>query len=131
MHSSIKDMQVIFKAPWVSLRHADWGGITVETGEVRETVDPTRSHPLFKGLPDDRCQCPHWGYVLKGQRHYEFADHEEVYNAGEAYYIPPGHLPVAVGGCEYVEFSPTDQMLETLEVLERNMKAMQSAERSG
>ena len=22
---------------------------------------------LFKGLPDDRCQCPHWGVVLKGK----------------------------------------------------------------
>ncbi len=131
MHSSIKDMQVILEAPWVILRHVDWGGITVETGEVRETVDPTLSHPLFKGLPDDRCPCPHWGYVLRGQRHYKFADHEEVYNAGEAYYVPPGHLPVAVVGCEFVEFSPTDQMLEMMEVLERNMKAIQSAERSG
>ena len=23
--------------------------------------------PLFEGLPDDRCQCPHWGYVLRGK----------------------------------------------------------------
>ena len=22
---------------------------------------------LFRGLPDDRCQCPHWGVVLKGK----------------------------------------------------------------
>ncbi len=131
MHSSIKDMQVSLESPWVTLRHADWSGMTVEQGVVRQTVDPALAAPLFKGLPDDRCQCPHWGYVLKGERHYKFADHEEVYNAGEAYYVPPGHTPVAVAGCEFVELSPTDQMLETMEVLERNTRAMQSAERSG
>ncbi len=131
MHSSVNEMQIILKAPWVTLHHVDWGGMTVEMGDVRQTIDPALADPLFKGLPDDRCQCPHWGYVLKGQRHYKFADHEEVYNAGEAYYVPPGHTPVAEAGCEFVEISPTDQMLETMEVLERNMKAMQSAERSG
>lgn len=131
MHSSIKDMQVVLKPAWITLRHADWSGMTVEHGVVHQTVDPALAAPLFKGLPDDLCQCPHWGYVLKGERQYRFADHEEVYNAGEAYYAPPGHMPVAVAGCEFIEFSPTDQMLETMEVLERNMKGMRSAERSG
>ncbi len=130
MHGSIKDLQVYLKAPWVTIRHAEWGGMTVELGDVRLTVDPALADPLFKGLPDDRCQCPHWGYVLKGQRRYKFADQEEVYNAGDAYYVPPGHIPVAVAGCEFIEFSPTDQMDKTLEVLERNMKTMPSAERS-
>src|SRR6202043_1553148 len=23
--------------------------------------------PATKGLPDDLCQCPHWGYLLKGR----------------------------------------------------------------
>ncbi len=32
--------------------------------------------PLFQGLPDDRCQCPHWGYVIKGELRYRFASHE-------------------------------------------------------
>ena len=22
---------------------------------------------FFRGLPDDRCQCPHWGYVISGK----------------------------------------------------------------
>jgi hypothetical protein len=131
MHGSMKDMQIILKAPWVTLRHVDWGGMTVEQGVVHQTVDPALSDLLFKGLPDDRCQCPHWGYVLRGQRHYKFADHEEVYTVGEVYYVPPGHGPVAVADCEFLELSPTDQMLETMEVLERNTRAMQSAERQG
>ena len=30
--------------------------------------------PLFKGLPDDRCQCAHWGYVIKGKVTFTFTD---------------------------------------------------------
>ena len=30
--------------------------------------------PLFAGLPDDRCQCPHWGYVIKGKVKFTYAD---------------------------------------------------------
>jgi hypothetical protein len=41
--------------------------------------------PLFKGLPDDRCQCPHWGVGLKGKLVYHCADGDDVITAGEAY----------------------------------------------
>jgi hypothetical protein len=75
--------------------------------------------PLFKGLPDDRCQCPHWGYVM-AYRH----DREEVFETGEAYYAPPGHTPKIVAGTELVEFIPTEEMNKTLEVETRNMEQM-------
>ena len=39
--------------------------------------------PLFVGLPDDRCQCAHLGYVLKGKVKFTYADgSEEVYETG-------------------------------------------------
>src|SRR5262245_38308132 len=66
-------------------------------------MDPA---PFFRGLPDDRCQCPHWGYVLKGKITFRFADREETYEEGDAYYAPPGHTPLMFEGCEVVEFSP-------------------------
>ena len=56
-----------------------------------QDIDAT---PLLKGLPDDRCQCPHWGYVIKGRLTFRFADHEEVFEAGDAFYLPPGHVPL-------------------------------------
>ena len=55
---------------------------------------------------------------------YRYADHEEVYGAGELYYASPGHIPTAEAGCEYVELSPSDQLAKTMQVVERNMKAM-------
>jgi hypothetical protein len=77
---------------------------------------------LFRGLPDDRCQCPHWGVVMKGKLKYTETDGEEtVINAGEAYYVPPGHLPYLYAGTEVIEFSPTAQLQETLAVIEKNM----------
>jgi hypothetical protein len=36
-----------------------------------EDIDAT---PFMKGLPDDRCQCPHWGYVFKGKMTARYAD---------------------------------------------------------
>jgi hypothetical protein len=76
---------------------------------------------LFKGLPDDRCQCPHWGVVLKGKLKYTSDDGEFTASAGEAYYAPPGHLPYLYAGTEVIEFSPTRQLQDTLAVIEKNM----------
>lgn len=123
MRGSINDFPIDMETPDVTIRHLEWGGMIVERGEVRQTVDPG---PLFRGLPDDRCQCPHWGYVLKGSLRYRFADREEVYSAGDAYYAPPGHLPILDAGCEYVEFSPAGPYAQTVAAIERNLQAMAS-----
>jgi hypothetical protein len=76
--------------PVVDLR-GELDGYTVSFTLVLEDIDAT---PLLKGLPDDRCQCPHWGYVLKGRMTARYADRDEVFEAGDAFYTPPGHVPV-------------------------------------
>jgi hypothetical protein len=121
MHSKQTDVPVAFEIPEGKMRYIEWGGMTIEMGDFAQTVDPA---DLFKGLEDDRCQCPHWGVVTKGTLRYRYADHEEVYSAGEIYYAPPGHLPILEAGAEYVEFSPTDELAKTMAVVERNMAAM-------
>lgn len=78
---------------------------------------------LFRGLPDDRCQCPHWGYVVAGKVTFHFADRDETYQAGDAYYAPPGHTPELFAGTELVEFSPTDALGETIAVVMGNLEA--------
>jgi len=82
---------------------------------------------LFRGLPDDRCQLPRWGYVLTGRVTFRFADREETYEAGDAYYVPPGHTPVHHAGAELVEFSPTDVLGETIPVVMQNLQAAGAA----
>ncbi|HXG77571.1 MAG TPA: hypothetical protein VNJ53_13480 [Gaiellaceae bacterium] len=102
----------------------NFGPFTV--GFERYTADADLA-PLFRGLPDDRCQCPHLGYVQQGQVKFTFADgRDEVYRAGEAYYAPPGHTPYLYAGTELVEFSPSAELQQTLEVVSRNLEATSS-----
>jgi hypothetical protein len=99
------------------------GDFVVAFSTFHEGGDAT---PLFKGLPDDRCQAAHWGYIFKGKVTFRYADHDEVYEAGDAYYAPPGHIPVVEAGTEGVEFSTAAEFEQTLEVLERNLAVLQS-----
>jgi len=105
-------------------RHEDVNGYTVQFVSFRQDIDGT---PLLKGQPDDSCQCPHWGYVLKGRVTFRFADHEEVLEAGDAFHLPPGHVPVVEAGTEYVQFSPSDELATVAAAMEKNMQEMQSA----
>jgi hypothetical protein len=67
---------------------------------------------------------PPLGYVVRGSVTFLYADHDEVYKSGDAYYAPPGHVPVVAAGTEIVEFSPTEEYARTMEVLGRNLAAM-------
>jgi len=70
--------------------------------------------PALKGLPDDLCQCPHWGYMIKGRVRMRTTDGDRVYNAGEAFYWAPGHAPEALEDSEYVDVSPTNELEEVI-----------------
>lgn len=102
--------------------HADeLEGYAVNFVEFRADLDAT---PLMKGLPGDRCQCPHWGYVIRGTMTFRYADRLEVYQAGDAYYAPPGHVPVQhEPGTQVVQFSPATELRETEAVVMRNAMA--------
>jgi hypothetical protein len=91
-------------------RSSELGGYTVNF------VTITKSHdlaPMLASLPGGNCSCPHWGYVLKGRMIVRYPDREETVEAGEAFYMPPGHAPEAEEGTELIQFSPTDQLAET------------------
>jgi mannose-6-phosphate isomerase-like protein (cupin superfamily) len=105
-------------------RHEDLAGYTTSFTTIRQGADLA---PMLKGLPDDRCQCPHWGYVFKGRLTWRFADREEVCEAGDAFYVPPGHTPAAEAGSEFLQISPADELREVTAAVMRNMQAMQGA----
>jgi hypothetical protein len=105
-------------------RHEDVNGYTVNFVSFRTAVDAS---PLLKGLPDDRCPCPHWGYVLKGRLTYRFSDHDETFSAGDAFYLPAGHVPLAEAGSEILQFSPAAELREVDAVMMRNVQALQQA----
>ena len=105
-------------------RHEDVGGYTVNFVTFNADVDATE---LMRGLPDDRCQCPHWGYVLKGRIPFRFADRDEVVEAGDAFYLPPGHVPIVEAGTEIVQFSPSEPLHEVSRHLEAKMREAMAA----
>ncbi|WP_086558679.1 hypothetical protein [Streptomyces africanus] len=71
--------------------------------------------PALEGLPGDACQVPHWGFLLKGRIRMRTASGEEEYEAGQAYYWGPGHVPVALEDSEFVEFSPNEDFRQVIE----------------
>ena len=91
-------------------RREDMDGYTVEF--VSFGADSDLDGPL-SSLPDGACQCPHWGYVLAGRMRFVYGDREEVYEAGDAFYTPPGHRPYVEAGTELLQFSPTEALAET------------------
>ncbi|HEY2223168.1 hypothetical protein [Actinomycetospora sp.] len=105
-------------------RTEELGGYTLNFTSIREDSDLT---PLLKGLPGDSCQCPHWGYLFTGRLTVRYADHEETIEAGDAFYMPPGHVPAAQAGSRFVQFSPTEAYGITLAALQKNMQAMHGA----
>jgi len=102
----------------------DVDGYTVNIVRFNQDIDST---PLLKGLPGDKCHCPHWGYVLSGKVTFGLEDHDEVCEAGDAFYVQPGHTQQAEAGTEYLQFSPSKELHEVDEAIMRNMQAMQSA----
>jgi hypothetical protein len=104
-------------------RYVELGDYTVAFESFHTEFDPA---PLFAGLPDDRCQCEHWGLVVSGTIEFRYADHTEIYNAGDVYVAPAGHLPWPHAGSEVVEFSPTAPLQATMAVVGANMAAAAS-----
>ena len=95
------------------------GGYTVGFETYTADADLT---PLFVGLPNNQCQCAHWGYVVKGRVTFKSADGDETFETGDAYYVGPGHTPILYAGTEVIEFSPTNELQRTLAVVEKNMQ---------
>jgi len=109
----------------VAERREDLDGTAVQFLTANQDLDGT---PLMKGLPDDRCSSAHWGYVFKGRLTFDCGDHEEVFEAGDAFCLGPGHIPIgSEPGTEYLQFSPAHDLQIVSETIMRNVQAMQEA----
>ncbi len=81
-----------------------FGKISGEYFTLSAGVDTT---PLFLGLEGNLCQCPHWGFVLKGRLTTTDAEgKQETVNANDLFYWPAGHNVKVDADAEIVMFSP-------------------------
>jgi len=88
----------------------DASGFGQLSGEYFTLAAGVDTSPLFKGLDGDLCQCPHWGFVLRGQLTTTDAlGVEETVKANDLFYWPPGHNVRVDADAEIVMFSPQNE----------------------
>ncbi len=85
----------------------DGGGFDKISGEYFTLSAGVDTTPLFLGLEGDLCQCPHWGFVLRGRiTTTDAKGAQETVNANDLFYWPPGHNVKVDADAEIVMFSP-------------------------
>ena len=105
------DVDVRMEIPGAVIRQrrefGDVKGFDKISGEyfsLKAGVDTT---PLFQGLDGNLCQCPHWGFVIRGRLTTTDAKGvKETVNANDLFYWPPGHNVLVVADADIVMFSP-------------------------
>lgn len=103
MRATVAEIPLEMAVDGIQTRGVAWGDQLVRHIDLPPGVDFT---PLFKGLPGDLCQCPHWGVVLEGSITLRYADGtEEVNSAGDVFYWPGGHTGWTEEGVRFLELS--------------------------
>jgi hypothetical protein len=93
--------------------------ISAEYFSLAAGVDTT---PLFIGLDGDRCQCPHWGYVISGRITTTDAQGQrETVHAKDLFYWPPGHNVKVEEDAEFVMFSPQREHIHVIDHMQAKL----------
>lgn len=123
MRIAKEDIPVVMQAPDTVMRALPGiGGMTASFHEMPRGTDFT---PLLKGLHNDSCHCPHWGYIFEGTFRIIYDDgREEMMKAGDVFYMPPGHTAIVEEDIKLVEFSPTREMDEVFSHVQSVMAEM-------
>jgi mannose-6-phosphate isomerase-like protein (cupin superfamily) len=104
----------VVDVPQAEDRSSDLAGYSASFVTIKETHDLA---PVLAAHPDGHCTCPHWGYVFEGRLVVRYGDEQEIIEAGEAFYLPPGHTPSSDAGSEFLMFSPTDELEATSDAI--------------
>ncbi|RYY09207.1 MAG: cupin domain-containing protein [Chitinophagaceae bacterium] len=115
-----EDIPITMQAPGTIMRGLPgWGGMTVAFNEIPAGTDLS---PLLKGLKNDSCQCPHWGYLLEGELVLTYDDGtEDKLTAGDVFYMQPGHIGIANKDTKIIDFSPERELKEVMDHIAKKM----------
>lgn len=111
MRVAKEDVDVRLEIPGAVIRQrknfGDVNGFGTISGEYFTLAAGVDTTPLFAGLEGDLCQCPHWGYVVRGELMTTDAmGAQETVTAHDLFYWPPGHNVKVNADAEIVMFSP-------------------------
>ncbi|MBU1700178.1 MAG: cupin domain-containing protein [Candidatus Eisenbacteria bacterium] len=94
----------------------DSSGYGKISGEYFSFGAGTDITPLLHGLEGDLCQCPHWGYVIKGALTTTYTNGEqETVREKDLFYWPPGHTVKADEEADIVLFSPQKEHTQVID----------------
>ena len=89
---------------------ADFGNATgfgKMGGEYFSLAAGTDIAPLLKGLKDDACHAPHWGYMIRGELVVTYTDGRvDTCKQSDLFYWPPGHSVRVISDSDVILFSP-------------------------
>jgi hypothetical protein len=109
-----QDVPIVIEGDGVEVRLQPIGG-GMSTSFIRLPQGADLG-PALVGLPGNACQGPHWGYLLSGRLQMRTpGGGTQVFEAGQAVYWAPGHVPVALEDTEYVDFSPTEEFTTVID----------------
>lgn len=95
------------------------GGMSIGYMEIPAPTDFT---PFFAGLPGDRCNSPHWGYVIDGSLRIKYSgEKEDTVNAGEVFYWPAPHTGIVDKNVKFIDFSPDSKFIPVMDHLAKKM----------
>jgi hypothetical protein len=114
------DVEVRMNIPGAVIRQrTEFGsvrGFEAISGEYFSLAAGVDTGPLFQGLEGNLCQCPHWGFVLRGRLTTTDANGaQETVSANDLFYWPPGHNVRVEADAEIVMFSPQHEHSEVID----------------
>lgn len=96
------------------------GGMSIGYIDIAEPMDLSF---LFKGLPHDLCNSPHWGYVIDGSLRVIYQDEkQDTVKAGEVFYWPELHTGVVDDSVKFVDFSPDEEFITLMKHIGKVME---------
>lgn len=127
MHVAKNQIPAKIDVPGAVARQAvnfgDATGFGTMAGEYFSLGAGTDIAPLLKGLKDDACQAPHWGYMISGEVAVTYTDGgAEICQDSDLFYWPPGHSVRVVRDAEVILFSPQHEHTDVMDHMLNRMK---------
>lgn len=128
MRIAKENVDVKMQIPGATLRQrTDFGdatGLGTISGEYFSLSAGVDTTELFQGLEGDRCQCPHWGFLLRGRVTTTDANGvQETVDANDLFYWPPGHNVRVEADAELILFSPQREHTHVIDHMIEKTKA--------
>jgi hypothetical protein len=123
-------IEVNMEIPWAAIRQrtdfGDASGLGRISGEYFSLATGVDTTPLFQGLEGNLCQCPHWGFVLRGElTTTDAAGRQETVRANDLFYWPPGHNVRVTADAEIVMFSPQREHTLVIDHMRKKVASME------